>query len=106
MADSLFLLKKFPGLDHEYSSNFGVEADYWQKMPYKIRSINWLTILSETIIAELDGAAPIIQSGQLLPSAARIKSRPPSAAGTWQFGGWRNSGRLSESRPSHQARSI
>ncbi len=55
MADSLFLLKKFPGLDHEYSSNFSVEADYWQKMPYKIRSIDWLTILSETIIAELGG---------------------------------------------------
>lgn len=55
MADSLFLLKKFPGLDHEYPSNFNVEADYWQQQPYKIRSINWLTILGETIISELGG---------------------------------------------------
>jgi hypothetical protein len=51
MVDSLFLLKKFPGLDHEDPDNFSSEA----KLPYKIRSINWLTILGETIIAELGG---------------------------------------------------
>ncbi len=55
MIDGLALLKKFPGLDNESVSNFDVESGYFAKQHYRIRTINWLTILGDTLIAELGG---------------------------------------------------
>jgi Protein of unknown function (DUF3396) len=55
---SYFLLKKFPGLDYENQATFSVEVFSRRSEnggPFKIRTISWLTILGEVIIAELGG---------------------------------------------------
>jgi Protein of unknown function (DUF3396) len=55
---SYFLLKKFPGLDYENQATFSVQVFSRRSEnggPFKIRTINWLTMLGDTIIAELGG---------------------------------------------------
>jgi hypothetical protein len=58
LKHSYFLLKKFPGLDYEDQATFSVEVFSRRSEnggPFKIRTISWLTILGEVIIAELGG---------------------------------------------------
>lgn len=46
------LLKRFPGLDHEES---GLWSNQVKDHVHKIRTINWLTVLGEPLIAEIGG---------------------------------------------------
>jgi Protein of unknown function (DUF3396) len=55
---SYFLIKKFPGLDYENNATFSVQVNSQRSggvKPFKIRTISWLTILGDPIIAELGG---------------------------------------------------
>lgn len=50
------LLQRCPGIDHSYTQMFSVEAE---KTYNRIKGVNWLTVLSDPLVAELGGLAAI-----------------------------------------------
>ena len=61
------LLQRCPGIDHSYTPMFSVEAGQtWNR----IKGVNWLTVLSDPIVAELGGLAAVEAQ---LAGACRIK---------------------------------
>jgi hypothetical protein len=62
LAQSYFLLKKFPGLDYEDPSIFNAQVFRAKVGPQRwhlIRTVNWLTILGDSIVAKLGGPGAI-----------------------------------------------
>ncbi|XKM13594.1 DUF3396 domain-containing protein [Orbaceae bacterium ac157xtp] len=54
--DTWELLQRHPGIDHSYTPLFSVEV---QQTYNRIKGVNWLTVLSDPIVAELGGIAAI-----------------------------------------------
>ncbi|HHQ6568912.1 TPA: type VI immunity family protein [Serratia fonticola] len=62
------LLQRCPGIDHSYTAMFSVEAGQTHN---RIKGVNWLTVLSDPIVAELGGLAAIQMQ---LADKCRIKT--------------------------------
>ncbi|XKM13596.1 DUF3396 domain-containing protein [Orbaceae bacterium ac157xtp] len=51
-SDTWELLQRHPGIDHSYTAMFAVESE---PIYNRIKGVNWLTVLSDPIVAELGG---------------------------------------------------